>query len=568
MSEDENRIGKEEQSKSEDEIKAKKIAEVTGLSEDDILDGLKKISVKLKEKLAPLHQLSKEDPAIANRIISRSENIARKSYYDAIMNETNKELNEIVDSAVLDGIYRLVEIDSGHGTIAPIRGNNVRYMQNIDKHIDYLLYNSDKEDSKNIIVNRIVLKDGLDLKNIAANLGNNINENIDENAKNAINNAKTDEERLMIATTIENELRYKGKPEENLMNKKTICMLIASGNNEYALSLAKKYQLDIIDIDKDGNETINKEEALKQYKNEEFKAWLDTAGIEDLESNEAKEFIASMEAESQFTYENLANEFSTYCKYTLNRHPEGFPSSVSEIKKLIEKDIRQEFFYNQILHNDISFEKDMTEWISGNVKSAEKFLEEFQSGNVNVNDAVVENLEIMKKITAKVKLKESFTKNSQEFKNDIRNIVPENTQMAQDFLKEMLNGGDNDIKDYQQKVMILQESIKNAEKAKLHQAFMNGGKTFEDNISEIVRNNPLAAQEFLQEFLQDGTKTVAEYGEKVVFLQQSIAENTRKKSSEKDKDDKKVFPNADEVDLSEIKKQIPLVNKEDEEPSL
>lgn len=210
----------------------------------------------------------------------------------------------------------------------------------------------------------------------------------------------------------------------------------------------------------------------------------------------------------------------------------------------------------------------MTEWISGNVKSAEKFLEEFQSGNVNVNDAVVENLEIMKKITAKVKLKESFTKNSQEFKNDIRNIVPENTQMAQDFLKEMLNGGDNDIKDYQQKVMILQESIKNAEKAKLHQAFMNGGKTFEDNISEIVRNNPLAAQEFLQEFLQDGTKTVAEYGEKVVFLQQSIAENTRKKSSEKDKDDKKVFPNADEVDLSEIKKQIPLVNKEDEEPSL
>lgn len=156
------------------------------------------------------------------------------------------------------------------------------------------------------------------------------------------------------------------------------------------------------------------------------------------------------------------------------------------------------------------------------------------------------------------KLKDSFKKSDSEFQQEIGDIAKSDLESANRFLKDMFKDDPQAVQEHQNKILMLQEAIKQAEKEKLKDAFTKGDKEFKRDVTEVVNDDPAVAQEFLKEFLKDENKTVGEYGGRISFLQENISKALEGRTSAK----KSSVLSADNVEISDLRGDTSLTEKE------
>lgn len=299
-------------------------------------------------------------------------------------------------------------------------------------------------------------------------------------------------------------------------------------------NISMKYDFDITTISNDKNINI-KEETMRELINKSA----EEVGMDpkEFEMDALKELETDQNAELK----------------------QGARTLKQEIESMNESQL-----FDFVFHGD---SKDVKEWARANIESAKNFKE--KNAAMGCLEQFKEKLDILEYVLEiEVKFKDAMNNNAISAEK-LTELSKENLEGAQMFLKDFLTDENQSVQDYQNKIMTLQESIKEAEKERLKEAFDKDDERFKQDIIELVSFNPIVAQEFLQEFLQDGTKTVAEYGTKISFLQDSISMTLNDRTTSKEKDAISV----DKVEIEKIRGNISLTEDkkaqiEDEELSL
>lgn len=311
---------------------------------------------------------------------------------------------------------------------------------------------------------------------------------------------------------------------------RNICIALSQGKNEYAVKLAEKYEVDIdYKIDENGNIVVDKDMAMNEY----TKEFLIASGIELSEEN------IKMAQESECTYENLLMQNGISVEHS----SQELPKDGEELENNVEKGYRQDIFFELILHAGNNFEKNATEWIAGNIKSAQKFIKDFERNNDadhNIKEKV-SRLNDIKNNMLKERINESLTKNQTPVE-----YIGIDLQTSQDLLIEMINEKNPERNN---QIMLMQNGIKQAEKEKLKKAFLKDSGTFKETITDLVKLNPAVAQEFLKDFMSNSeNSSIKNYDFKVMTLQESISQS---QSTKETKEENKVL-NGENADLATL----------------
>ena len=207
----------------------------------------------------------------------------------------------------------------------------------------------------------------------------------------------------------------------------------------------------------------------------------------------------------------------------------------------MEKIYRQGVFLELIVHADNNFEKNATEWIAGNIKSAQKFIKDFER-NKDLDSNIKENLNRLNDIKNNM-LKEKINELLNKNQNPVEYIGID-LQTSQEFLREMIDEKNPKLNN---QIMLMQNGIKQSEKEKLQKAFSKDSGTFKETVTDLVKLNPAVAQEFLKDFMSNSENSnIKNYDFKVMILQESINQAQGEHTVEN------TFPSVENADISAI----------------
>ena len=127
----------------------------------------------------------------------------------------------------------------------------------------------------------------------------------------------------------------------------------------------------------------------------------------------------------------------------------------------------------------------------------------------------------------KERINESLTKNQTPVE-----YIGIDLQTSQDLLIEMINEKNPERNN---QIMLMQNGIKQAEKEKLKKAFLKDSGTFKETITDLVKLNPAVAQEFLKDFMSNSeNSSIKNYDFKVMTLQESISQSQSTKETKEE----------------------------------
>lgn len=522
--------------------------ELTQSQIEEKIDKALKVCYRLIEDKVGNYIPDNADSAKKNRLLAELNSNAKNDLFNRVLVQGVDDIEALISDIAVDVVKPIVPVeDRGE---KPLSKEEIRNAYVNKVILGNLGEPSEKNSQKQVNYFENALNEYPDLSKASKYFGNKARDAVDFNAIRAYNEAKTNEEKNAVKTIAEVEILYANDKEKGATARwENICSAIAQGNEQYALELAEKYELDkFIELDENGKKTIDKNKALREYTIE----YLIASGMEPTEEN-----IKGAQEGGVCSFEELRmrNQHST--EYASQQLPE----SGEELEKIVEKECREAIFQQLMTCDNEKFPQYANEWTSGNIKSAHKFLESFK-GNNNITPEFqkkLDDLEKIKKDALKSEMLKSLSQNQSPV--DLAGI---DLQTSQELLKEIISEGNPNRNN---QVMLMQETIKKAEKEKLEKAFMKKDDSeFEKSVLEAVEFNPIVAQEFLQEFLSDGSKTVNEYGTKINFLQENINQVLKGRTE---------AISAEKVDISEIRGNISLTNdektpaqKEDDEPCL
>lgn len=452
--------------KSQDHESIKKIANFVGSNEltseqiEEKLDEALKNCYKMIEKKASDYLPVNADLAEKNRLISNLQNNAKLEMFNRVLKEGVDNIEVLSQSIAMDAVKPIVPIeDKGE---KPLSKEELR-KKYINEMLEKDLYSFSEKEEKNVTFQDEIKKtirridDYKNYEEESKDLGNVIEVFVNDDIEKILDSDECDNRtRVAIASIVESESKSLKNEDAKIVQTENICKLLVLDNefaNNYAKNLAEIHEFDIFDYDENGIQSINMQKAFNVWKEETAK-YYEKQGM-DVNSKDAQESLNVMCSE-----ETINKDFDSNLKLYEREHPELIPKDGKELKKIVEKSERQTFFLEQIYHNDgKSFEEEVTEWISGNVESAQKFLDEDCSAIDDQTDKINQLREIVKKVE-KDKLKETFLKDTGNFEEEITNLVKINPETAQEFLKEFIsNPESSNVKNYNLKLMTLQESI-------------------------------------------------------------------------------------------------------------
>ena len=368
---------------SQDKIAISKVAEAVGntqMTQDQIeekIDEALKVCYKLIEDKADNYIPIDADTAKKNRLIADLKNNAKIDMFNRVLSEGVDNLEGLTQDIAIDAIKPIVPVeDKGEKSLSTADIRQQRLNESMLKDFESLFGDDDSKSSGLIDT---ALKGYVDLTEASKDVRNKVKSSLDEATKKAYDEAQTDEERMAIKSIAEVELLYeKNETMEPTANWRNICIALAQGKNEYALQLAEKYKVDIgYKTDENGNVSIDKDMAIKEY----AKEFLIASGMEPSEEN------IKMAQETECTYENLLMQNQTSIEHSSHELPKDGETLENDMEKIY----RQGVFLELIVHADNNFEKNATEWIAGNIKSAQKFIKDFER-NKDLDSNIKENL--------------------------------------------------------------------------------------------------------------------------------------------------------------------------------
>lgn len=160
-----------------------------------------------------------------------------------------------------------------------------------------------------------------------------------------------------------------------------------------------------------------------------------------------------------------------------------------------------------------------------------------------------------KELSFKERVSNALSKNNKEFEDEMKDLIYEDPVSSQEILKGIVSDKDSqEMQNFQNKVMFMQESIKLAEKEKLKEAFSKDNEDFKTEVKDLVKLNPSVAQEFLKEFLSNSENlNIKNCNSKVMTLQNVITEELNERGGDKTQTSK--FLSAEEIDISNLPKE-------------
>lgn len=518
---------------SQDKIAISKVAEAVGntqMTQDQIeekIDEALKVCYKLIEDKADNYIPIDADTAKKNRLIADLKNNAKIDMFNRVLSEGVDNLEGLTQDIAIDAIKPIVPVeDKGEKSLSKADIRQQRLNESMLKDFESLFGDDDSKSSGLIDT---ALKGYVDLTEASKDVRNKVKSSLDEATKKAYDEAQTDEERMAIKSIAEVELLYeKNETMEPTANWRNICIALAQGKNEYALQLAEKYKVDIeYKTDENGNVSIDKDMAIKEY----AKEFLIASGMEPSEEN------IKMAQETECTYENLLMQNQTSIEHSSHELPKDGETLENDMEKIY----RQGVFLELIVHADNNFEKNATEWIAGNIKSAQKFIKDFER-NKDLDSNIKENLNRLNDIKNNM-LKEKINELLNKNQNPVEYIGID-LQTSQEFLREMIDKKNPELNN---QIMLMQNGIKQSEKEKLQKAFSKDSGTFKETVTDLVKLNPAVAQEFLKDFMSNSENSnIKNYDFKVMILQESINQAQGEHTVEN------TFPSVENADISAI----------------
>lgn len=172
-------------------------------------------------------------------------------------------------------------------------------------------------------------------------------------------------------------------------------------------------------------------------------------------------------------------------------------------------------------------------------------------------DQLIEMVNAQKEESIEEKFKATFSKSGKDFDNSMYELIYENPMEAQEFLKQSLENDEiKSTSNFQTKIMFLQSSIKQVEKEKLKSAFDKDEQSFKDDVEELVALNPAVAQEFLKEFVNDSRNASINKFNEKVMMLQEKISQTLDERGTASKEKSRSFLTAEEMDISNLSKEV------------
>lgn len=520
---------------SQDKIAISKVAnavvntQMTPQEIEEKIDKALKVCYKLIEDKADNYIPINADSSKKSRLIADLKSNAKVDMFNRVLAEGVDNLEGLTQDIAIDAVKPIVPVeDKGERPISKSDRRQQRLNEIVINDFESL-FGDDNSKPSGLI--ETALKGYFDLTEASKDVRNKVRGSLDEFTKKAYDEAKSDEEKMAIKSIAEAELLYKDDETKKQTAKwRNICIALSQGKNEYAVKLAEKYEVDIdYKIDENGNIVVDKDMAMNEY----TKEFLIASGIELSEEN------IKMAQESECTYENLLMQNGISVEHS----SQELPKDGEELENNVEKGYRQDIFFELILHAGNNFEKNATEWIAGNIKSAQKFIKDFERNNDadhNIKEKV-SRLNDIKNNMLKERINESLTKNQTPVE-----YIGIDLQTSQDLLIEMINEKNPERNN---QIMLMQNGIKHAEKEKLKKAFLKDSGTFKETITDLVKLNPAVAQEFLKDFMSNSeNSSIKNYDFKVMTLQESISQS---QSTKETKEENKVL-NGENADLATL----------------
>lgn len=182
------------------------------------------------------------------------------------------------------------------------------------------------------------------------------------------------------------------------------------------------------------------------------------------------------------------------------------------------------------------------------------------SGRMMAQDEIDNLIKMMnetKEESIEEKFKATFSKSGNDFDNSMYDLIYENPMAAQEFLKQSLENGEiSSTPNFQTKIMFLQSSIKQVEKEKLRDAFNKDEQSFKDEVEEMVSLSPVVAQEFLKEFVNDSQNSSINKFNEKVMMLQEKINKTLDEKGAESKEKSTTFLKAEEVDISSLPREV------------
>lgn len=520
---------------SQDKIAISKVANAVGNTQmtpqeiEEKIDKALKVCYKLIEDKADNYIPINADSSKKSRLIADLKSNAKVDMFNRVLAEGVDNLEGLTQDIAIDAVKPIVPVeDKGERPISKSDRRQQRLNEIVINDFESL-FGDDNSKPSGLI--ETALKGYFDLTEASKDVRNKVRGSLDEFTKKAYDEAKSDEEKMAIETSVEKEILF-GNDErlKPVAYWENICLALAVGDNKRAVELADKYNMDIdFQIDENGNRIIDKDMALNEYTRESLKA----SGMELTEEN------IKMAQEYEYTYENLLMKNQN----RLEHSSQELPKDGEDLENDTEKTYRQAVFLELVLHADDDFEKNATEWIAGNIKSAQKFIKDFERNNDadhNIKEKV-SRLNDIKNNMLKERINESLTKNQTPVE-----YIGIDLQTSQDLLIEMINEKNPERNN---QIMLMQNGIKQAEKEKLKKAFLKDSGTFKETITDLVKLNPAVAQEFLKDFMSNSeNSSIKNYDFKVMTLQESISQS---QSTKETKEENKVL-NGENADLATL----------------
>lgn len=189
-----------------------------------------------------------------------------------------------------------------------------------------------------------------------------------------------------------------------------------------------------------------------------------------------------------------------------------------------------------------------------------KIKESRTSGRNMTQDEIDELIKMMKEQkeeSVEEKFQTAFSKNGKDFDNAMYELIYENPMAAQEFLKQSLENDEiSSTSNFQTKIMFLQSSIKQVEKEKLKNAFNKDEKSFKEDVEELVTLSPAVAQEFLKEFVSDPENASINKFNEKVMMLQERINQTLDERGTTSKEKSSSFLTAEEVNISNLPKEV------------
>lgn len=231
---------------------------------------------------------------------------------------------------------------------------------------------------------------------------------------------------------------------------------------------------------------------------------------------------------------------------------------VSEGTKLqkLEAQVKQ---IEQIkLQNRLEYSRDTTNEPEKNSEETREIVQRSERVMTqNEIDKLIKKMqEQSKEESFKEKISNALLKNNKEFEEEMGDLIYDDPISAQECLKGIVESKDNQsISNFQNKIMFMQESIKQAAKEKLKEAFGKDNEQFKTDIKDLVKLNPGVAQEFLKDFLKNPENLkVRNCNEKVMTLQDTITEQINERGGDKSKTGEFLSPES--IDISSLPRQV------------